>query len=128
MSNSWRVTGFASSSALCLFLSIVSHLTTAGTDWAGSVSLASLLVVHSLSISPSRWFLTSELSPVYHMSWCVSLASAAVWGPALVSVMLFPYASKVNVDGQATCLVSQYFYIFLNQYRCVSFTFQNQVK
>ena len=108
MSDSWRVAGFASSSALCLFLSIVSHLTTAGTDWAGSVSLASLLVVHSLSISPSRWFLTSELSPVYHMSWCVSLASAAVWGPALVSVMLFPYASKVNVDGQASLNISTF--------------------
>ena len=91
------ISGFASSSALCLFLSIVSHLTSAGTDWAGSVSIGSLVVVASLTVQPTRWFLTSELSPVYHMSWSVSLAAAAYWGPGLVSVLLFPLAAQVLI-------------------------------
>ena len=89
--------GFASSSAVFLFLSIVSHLTSAGTDWAGSVSIAAITVLHSLSILPSSWFLTAELSPVYYMVWSVPLAAAAYWGPALVSVMLFPLALQVRL-------------------------------
>ena len=89
--------GFASSSAVFLFLSIVSHLTSAGTDWAGSVSIAAITVLHSLSILPSSWFLTAELSPVYHMVWSVPLGAAAHWGPALVSVMLFPLAVQVRL-------------------------------
>ena len=90
------MTGFASSSALCLFLSIVSHLTSAGTDWAGSVSIASLVVVQSLSVQPSQWFLACELSPVYYMTLSVPLAAAAYWGPSLVTVLLFPLAAQVT--------------------------------
>ena len=89
--------GFASSSAVSLFLSIVSHLTSAGTDWAGSVSIATISVLQSLTILPTRWFLTAELCPVYHMVWAVPLAAAAHWGPALVSVMIFPLALQVRL-------------------------------
>ena len=46
--------GFASSSAVFLFLSILSHLTSAGTDWAGSLSIAAIVVLHSIAILPTR--------------------------------------------------------------------------
>ena len=75
---------------------MLAHLTSAGTDWAGSVSITIISVLHSLSILPTRWFLTAELAPVYHMVWAVPLAAAAHWGPSLVSVMLFPLAVQVS--------------------------------
>jgi hypothetical protein len=82
--------GFASSSAICLFVAILSHLTTTGSSWAGLVSLALFLLSQHSAYAPLKWLLIVELCPVYHIIWAVTLASATFWAVSLVQVMLFP--------------------------------------
>ena len=88
--------GFSLSSAVCLFLGILSHLTSAGTDWAGLVSISLLTLVHYTGVHPVQWLVISDLAPVYHMVWAVSLASAVLWSCNLITVMLFPLALHVS--------------------------------
>ena len=82
--------GFASSSAICLFVAILSHLTSTGSSWAGLVSLSLYLLFQHSSFAPLKWLLLVELSPVFHIPWSIALGSAAVWTVSLSLVMVFP--------------------------------------
>jgi len=87
--------GFASSSAICLFVAILSHLTSTGSSWAGLVSLSLFLLSQHSSFGPLKWLLIVELSPVFHIIWAVTLAAASFWAFSLVQVMLFPLVMQV---------------------------------
>ena len=87
--------GFALGSAVTLFYGILTHLTSVGTGWAGLVSISMVTITLHASTQPLRWFLMSELAPVYHLPWSVSISSALVWALNLASVILFPIVIQV---------------------------------
>ena len=83
--------GCAGTSACCLFLALLSHLTPSSLlAWPGSVSLALLLLTQHLALSPLAWPLMVELAPAHHLPWALPLMAATLWALALGQLMLLP--------------------------------------
>ena len=89
--------GLAMSSAVSLFLALLSHLTWVGGAGAGAglTSLALLSLTASLTSGPLM-LTSAELAPVHHIPWAVSLTSAIVYSADLITVMMFPIAMEVS--------------------------------
>ena len=86
------------SSAVSLFLALLSHLTWVGGagGGAGLTSLALLSLTASLTTGPLM-LTSAELAPVHHIPWAMSLTSAIIYSAELVTIMMFPIAMEVIV-------------------------------
>ena len=89
--------GLSLSSAVYLFFGILSHMTSVGTGWPGLVSISMISLTHHLGLTPLRWFIMSELSPVHHISWSVSLSAAVFWSLNLVNTIIFPLLIQASL-------------------------------
>ena len=89
------------SSAVSLFLALLSHLTWVGGagGGAGLSSLALLGLMSSLTSGPLM-MTSADLAPVRHIPWALSLTSAILYSADLITVMMFPIAMEVSKGGQ----------------------------
>ena len=89
----------ALSSAVSLFLALLSHLTWVGGagGGAGLTSLAILGLMASLTSGPLM-LTSTDLAPVRHIPWALSLTSAILYSADLITVMMFPIAMEVSAQ------------------------------
>ena len=89
----------ALSSAVSLFLALLSHLTWVGGagGGAGLTSLAILGLMSSLTSGPLM-LTSTDLAPVRHIPWALSLTSAILYSADLITVMMFPIAMEVSAQ------------------------------
>ena len=89
----------ALSSAVSLFLALLSHLTWVGGagGGAGLTSLALLGLMASLTSGPLM-LTSTDLAPVRHIPWALSLTSAILYSADLITVMMFPIAMEVSAQ------------------------------
>ena len=92
--------GCAGTSACCLFLALLSHLTPSSLlAWPGSVSLALLLLAHHLALCPLSWPLLMDLAPAHHLAWALPLLAASLWALALAQLLLLPLLLSLGPPG-----------------------------